>query len=1006
MLFPCAAIGFAQSQNSGDTRANNIRPGSPEPYADVTSFGAYAPAGSSPVTTANCTKGSNQIRIKTANTFRLNEGVTIHGCGATNTLGTPAGLTVTPSEPWGLASTESAVGSPKGKTAYEYTIVARDIYGALTAPAAPVTITDGLPSLGLQTAAIKSLSRSNDRITVVTAEPNNLVYGSLVELEPKSSQQFSGWYNVAKIDSPTQFEIWTTLTDTRAQGWMVGDTTSYSGGGRVAFYQENYLKWTPLAGAWEYYVCAKRPGDASLKLIGVTKPTGIHNGYIDAAFEDYGSPYMDKQAYPSYVTDSICTGVATNDPLTTWVTAISGDGFTYTLNDPASQTVSDAKIVFDDAPGILRALKAASYQSPNYFGGSIYIPPARNPYVINSYLPIPKQVTIWQSGKLVLNETISLESNVNWYGDWSSQGTPQFGFNSGAMINIGSASPGLYLMGTGNTFRTVNIVSNAPNGALDLLADNAQPSNFEYVEFETGGGGVATDRLGMAVVLRDTTQTIANYHFYKVGILTGPYQENDASWTPSFWVAPPQAQGNSGIEVTMDKTTWNRRGIGWGGGDSGQAGPSGVASFVSSWSYRQGGIIPFFACMNCTEYSALTFNDASQDTEGQPLEAALISYPNSGYLGQHVTALHPTGGAQAPLFSGVRPSFADVDAIFSSAKAFQNRDILYRTGGNFGYVYAPYATTGSYRPQIGSLDTIAQPMHGAGGYSWWFDTTPPRNVSASAPVKGGKIPLGTYVYAVSMTGADSGETITSAPSAPVTVSTPGAQQINLTWTGSPGAYSYNVYRCNTAPKSPGCIYEDGTMSPNNLNPWYQVGQHVMGTSFSDTFVDPAYKWDVAQASGTGSTVLNNTGVYAPVVQAETVSAGGGAVFGSAEISTASACETGFGTTSVSTSGTATVTGLACIPANAYIDAVVYRVTKSITRAATFTVGVAGAASKFCAAQSTLTAGATGVCNAQINAGSPVAGSSAAPIVLTFNTTPGDGVIRLIVYYHTWKAPAN
>ncbi len=104
----------------------------------------------------------------------------------------------------------------------------------------------------------------------------------------------------------------------------------------------------------------------------------------------------------------------------------------------------------------------------------------------------------------------------------------------------------------------------------------------------------------MTVVLRDSTQTIANYHFNTVGILTGPYQVNDASWTPSLWVAPAQNHGNTGIELTLDRTTWNRRGIGWGGGDSGAGGTGGVAGFVSNWSYRQGGITPFFACMNCT----------------------------------------------------------------------------------------------------------------------------------------------------------------------------------------------------------------------------------------------------------------------------------------------------------------------------------------------------------------------------------------------------------------------
>ncbi len=168
-------------------------------------------------------------------------------------------------------------------------------------------------------------------------------------------------------------------------------------------------------------------------------------------------------------------------------------------------------------------------------------------------------------------------------------------------------------------------------------------------------------------------------------------------------------------------------------------------------------------------------------------------------------------------------------------------------------------------------------MHGAGGYSWWFDTTPPANLTASAPLKGGSIPIGTYVYAVSMTGADGAETITSPPTVPVTISSPGIQQVNLSWTASLGAYSYNVYRCNTAIKTPGCVYEDGTLTPQNISPWYQIGQHVMGTAFSDTFVDPIYQRVLPQVSGTGSTVLNNTGVYAPVVQAGAVSAGGGAV---------------------------------------------------------------------------------------------------------------------------------
>lgn len=845
---------------------NNNRFCGPIPWADVSCFGARAPDGGVPSTTANCVKGNNQVVIAAPRVFRINDGVTIYGCGATNTMGTPSGLTMRPSEPWGLADTRSAVAGPPGNSTYEYTVVARDIYGALTAPADPVTITTGQASLGLQTAAIRTLSRKNDRITVVTVEPNKLVVGALVEITPKDSQQFGGWYNVAQVDSNTQFELWTTPTDTRAQGWMVGDTISYSGGGTVAYYQENYLKWKVLPGAWEYYVCGRRPGEKSLKLIGVTKPTGPLNGYNDAGFEDYGSPYMDGQVFPSYVTDAICTGSATNDPLSTWITAIASDGVTYTLHDAPSQTAGKKTIVFDDAPGILRALNTTSYfhsghgEENSYLGGAIYIPPALHAYVINSYLPVPRQVTIWQAGKLTLNETVSLTASDNWFGDWSSQGTPQFSGYSGAGVYVNAASPGVYLMGTGNSLRGLNISDQNANGGTLVVADNAAPANFDYVNFLTGAGGSPKDYLGMAVILRDTTQTIANYHFNKILISTGPDQVNDKSWTPSFWVAPGQEYGNTGIEVTMDRTMVNRRGIGWGGGHGGDAAWSGPGNFVSNWSYRQGGIIPYFTCMTCTEYAPLTFNDASQDTEGQPLEAALLINPNSGYLGPTITAHYPTGGVQAPLFSGLRPSFAEVDGNFGKASAFQNRDILFKTAGNYPFVYAPYATTGNYSGIIGSLYTVGMPMHGVGGYSWWFDLAVPTKVAGTA-AEGGGVPAGTWVYAVTAVGADSGETIQSAPSSPVTTAD-GKQTVNLTWNASLGAYSYNVWRCNTTNN---CVSPDGSIL-RGTGPWLRVALHATGTHYADTSASPT-QYIPPFVTGTGSTIVNGTGAYAPFFQA-------------------------------------------------------------------------------------------------------------------------------------------
>ena len=131
-------------------------------------------------------------------------------------------------------------------------------------------------------------------------------------------------------------------------------------------------------------------------------------------------------------------------------------------------------------------------------------------------------------------------------------------------------------------------------------------------------------------------------------------------------------------------------------------------------------------------------------------------------------------------------------------------------------------------------------------------------------------------------------------------------------------------------------------------------------------------------------------------------------FGSAISFQSKYCETSGAPTSVNTGGATTTTGLSCLPAGSVIDAVVYRITTSITTAASFTVGDGTTANRFCTTQSTLTSGTTGICaNQWISGTAGTMGQVGAhALVTTFNTTPGAGAIRFIVYYHTWTAPQS
>jgi hypothetical protein len=86
------------------------------------------------------------------------------------------------------------------------------------------------------------------------------------------------------------------------------------------------------------------------------------------------------------------------------------------------------------------------------------------------------------------------------------------------------------------------------------------------------------------------------------------------------------------------------------------------------------------------------------------------------------------------------------------------------------------------------------------------------------------------------------------------------QTVNLKWNPSLGAYSYNVWRCNAT--NP-CISPDGSVG---AGPWLRVALHTTGTSYSDTIAAPT-QYIPPSVTGTGSTIVNGTGAYAPFFQA-------------------------------------------------------------------------------------------------------------------------------------------
>ena len=114
---------------------------------------------------------------------------------------------------------------------------------------------------------------------------------------------------------------------------------------------------------------------------------------------------------------------------------------------------------------------------------------------------------------------------------------------------------------------------------------------------------------------------------------------------------------------------------------------------------------------------------------------------------------------------------------------------------------------------------------------------------------------------------------------------------------------------------------------------------------------------------------------------------------------------------LSTAGTTTDTTANLLPANAIIEAVVARVTTTITTATSWQLGDPTTAGRFTNANSTMTAGTTdiGLKHQQGSVATDAAGpvqTAAAKVRVTTVGTPGAGAIRITVFYRQFVAPTS
>lgn len=885
---------FAQGVSTDNTWTSNYRFRGLDPFVDVTAMGARVggtfnePQGN----WATCNGNSPVVNLSTTNggyTFQNGDGIVIDHCGGTNTMSTPAAPSVTPATAASPTGTEWYTTIPAGMagaSSYSYAIIAADLMGGTTAVSPTATIANGQSALGGIQYNISSISVSNNTITVTTTAPNVLGWGTPstsgtevhIATGGSNTGQMSGYFAVCSVVSNTTFTLCNVPNDSRNLGWNWGDVGSQTTG-TVNIFVSNHLHWTAVTGAFEYYICGLRPGDVSMKLIGVSKAQGLLNHYQDTDFDDFGSPMMDNMTFPRWISNASCSSAtATNDMYTGIVTS-GGGTTTLTVSPNTTQSVSGQFTAVDAGPVIVNAANAA-VEAKNGFVGKAYVflPQAETAnmsgavfgYSVFSPMVLPAGVNIEAEGDVQTKDTIVVQGGTTWSGRFGAGGNLQFGWGSYSGISASTTRPALYIDGPNNTFDHMQVTYGANgNGETLVVQDDASATHWDHVNLAGNAG--SNEFMGMLMVIRETTNTI-NFFNANYLSLTGGSQTGNKMTTPFVWYPIDESGGggsaNCGNEAIYSFLT-NISSSGGGFAITNNNCSNGPGYFQLDGYYRQGGIMPVITTQNGNFNGTYSLHNISQDTEGNPVFACLA--PTGGSCGSFDLKMF-TGSPNNPIFSGSRPTSAHVAQYGGgpiTINNLPNRGISIE-GNVQGAVFSPYETSGSYLSAFESYWTFTEPIHEPSGYSWFFDMSAPSSVAATAAA-GGSVPAGNYYYCVLAAGYDFGESICSAPSASVTTGG-GSLTVNLTWTNPLGSQSSNIYRCSSGAS---CL-SSGVVNPGGG--WTRVALHVTGASYSDT--NPSTTAEAPPfVTGSGVTAFNNKFAEAPLfVGPETIAPSGVAGF--------------------------------------------------------------------------------------------------------------------------------
>lgn len=858
---PAGSLQYANSTVSGFLGAagittpdgNSLVVKGPNPVANLAAFTRAAVGTGGCSTTATISLATpTTATLASATCFQapsgnVTDGITILGAGAAVSMSTPGAPTVTPNTlavggtaMGGGASTPTAVvNGATGASTYVYKLIAKDKFGGFTPPGTATTITNGPATLGEFTCVISTMTRSASNVTATFTAPcaGAVVGAAALYVAASGDTTMNGYHNIQTVNSSSQV-VFADQFDSTGFGWNnQASGTNSSTGGTAAFFNSNHLQWTAVTGAWEYYICAERPGDASFHLAGVTKPST--STFKDIQFDDYGATFMANQVYPTYITDSVCNGTTGSpDPLTASITNLVGT--TATLDTAATTAVTSATALFDNGPGLVKA--AQSVAVTNGIPGTLLIPATTgaNSFIINSYTLLPAKLNVSQAGTIYANETVEIPGPGTWDGSASSScASLLFGYftSSYACFYSIHANPTLYVSGDHVHISHLTLNVNANENGIVHVVDDSQHSDYDHIVFNLSGG-TDVDFLSTGIVFRgDTSSNDAKHQLDYLSFSTSTYTTNPASWTG--FISMPHAQAaNTGVDtggqgvLEIKHVSMNQRGF----VNYGQ-----VNEITIDDLNRQSGVMPLFWDVGTSSNADIfKLRHLFLDTDGSSLLTNSHSAGNPAFGKVVVDGIDLNPGAGLP-FNGFGPIASNIVSPIAALNSTPNKSGFVRFCGLIGSTVATNC----------NFDTTAFIGPNA---KMFFPLPAPSGLSAPAAA-GGSLQADTVTVSISAVGPDGNQTVASTSVSTTTDGTcPGSGNCELSLSWSPpatgAAISYRINACYAA-HTPVCA------SGINQQSTVVTGTTATLTTITQTGVTPA------SFTQTGQTGITLTYIRAP-----------------------------------------------------------------------------------------------------------------------------------------------